>query len=279
MTDPTFPSRPLKPWSGPVTPSEYRGDVEDTVTLALGGSVPLRRFAVALDRLTKLLHELASDAGAHVDWVIAGLDYSSAVATVAGRPLDTASEELLPRVVSDFGEAAEAVAYGRSTTTSQRTMELLLDITGLIGDGVDEVRFETAEKEAVVRAGDQPSHATTKPEPSKDRGTVIGRVQILHGRGQLRFTLYDLAHDRAVSCWLSSGQEELMRGAWGHLVEVEGLVSRDRATNTPLSVRQVTDVRMFDEPAADAWLSARGAVKAPNAPPAEEVIRQGRDAW
>lgn len=253
--------------------------MEDTVTLALGGSVPLRRFAVALDRLTQVLQQLASEAGAQIDWVIAGLDYSSAIATVAGRPLDPASEALLPRVVSDFGEAGEAVAYGRPTSTSQRTMELLLEITKLIGDGVDEVRFETAEKEAVVRAGDELSRTTAKREPSQDRGTVIGRVQTLQGRGQLRFTLYDLAHDRAVSCWLSSGQEELMRGAWGHLVEVEGLVSRDSVTFMPLSVRRVTDVRIFEDPGPDAWRSARGAVQAPDAPPAEHVIRQLRDAW
>lgn len=157
--------------------------------------------------------------------------------------------------------------------------ELLLEITGLIGDGVDEVRFETAEKEAVVRAGDELPRAAAKPEPSKDRGTLVGRVQTLQGRGQLRFTLYDLAHDRAVSCWLSSGQQELMRGAWGHLVEVEGLVSWDPVTNMPLSVRRVTDVRIFDEPVPDAWLLARGAVQAPTAPPAEQVIRQLRDVW
>lgn len=251
----------------------------DTVTLALGGSVPLSGFAAALDRLTKVLQQLSSEAGAHIDWVIAGLDYSSAIATVAGRPLDDASEALLPQVVSDFGEAGEAIAYGRPTTTSQRTLELLLEITALIGDGVDEVRFETAEKEAVVRAGDQLAHTTAKPAPSRDRGTVVGRVQTLLGRGQLRFTLYDLAHDRAVSCWLSSGQEELMRGAWGHLVEVEGLVSRDPMTNVPFSIRRVTSVRIFDDPTPDAWRSARGAVQAPDAPPAEDVIRQLRDAW
>lgn len=153
----------------------------------------------------------------------------------------------MPKVVSEFGEAGEAIAYGRPSTTSPRTMELLLEITGLLGDGIDEIRFETSEKEAVIRPGDELPSATAKPEPSMDRGTVVGRVQTLQGRGQLRFTLYDLAHDRAVSCWLSPGQEEQMRGMWGHLVEVEGVVSRDPVTNLPLSVRKVTDVRIFDE--------------------------------
>jgi hypothetical protein len=253
--------------------------VDDTVTLALGGSVPLRGFATALDRLTKALTQLSTDAGARVDWVISGLDYSSAIATVAGRSLDEASEPLIPSIVRDFGGAGESLAYGRPTAVSKRALQFLQDIAGLIGDdGIDEVRFETADVEAVIRSGDAAA-APTRREPSRDRGTVVGRVQTLQARGHLRFTLYDLAHDRAVSCWLQPGQEELMRDAWGHLVEVEGLVSRDPLTNVPLSVRQVTDIRLFGEPSSSAWLSARGAARSSGEAPAEDVIRQLRDAW
>lgn len=72
----------------------------------------------------------------------------------------------------------------------------------------------------------------------------------------------------AVSCWLSTGQEELMRDAWGHLVEVEGTVSGDPETNAPLAVRRVTDVRLFfDDPLSDRWLSARGAARSPDSRP------------
>ncbi len=254
--------------------------MDDTVTLALGGgAVPLREFAMALDRMNRALQQLASDAGARIDWVVAGLDYSSAIATIVGRPLDQASEALVAKVVDGFGAAGEAVAYGRPATASPKTIELLRQITAVLGEGIDEVRFETATREAVVRAGEQPAGELVASEPSRDRGTVVGRVQTLQGRGRLRFTLYDLANDRAVSCWLSTGQEELMRGAWGRLVEVAGVVWRDATTNVPLSVRQVTDLNVLSEPAPEAWLSARGAVRAPGSPAAEQVIRQLRDAW
>lgn len=254
--------------------------MDDTVTLALGGgSVALREFAMALDRMNRALQQLASDAGARIDWVVAGLDYSSAIATVVGRPLDEASEALLPKVVDGFGAAGEAIAYGRPATASQKTMVLLRQITALLGDGVDEVRFETSTREAVVRVGEQAAGELVTSEPGRDHGTVVGRVQTLQGRGRLRFTLYDLANDRAVSCWLAAGQEELMRGAWGRLVEVVGVVWRDAATNVPLSVRQVTDLNILSEPEPEAWLSARGAVTAPGSPSAEQVIRQLRDAW
>jgi hypothetical protein len=67
---------------------------------------------------------------------------------------------------------------------------------------------------------------------------------------------------------LSTGQEELMRDAWEHLVEVEGTVSGDPETNAPLAVRRVTDVRLFfDDPLPDRWLSARGAARSPDSRP------------
>lgn len=113
--------------------------------------------------------------------------------------------------------------------------------------------------------------------PSRDVGSVVGRVQTLQGRGRLRFTIYDLLYDRAVSCYLQQGQEEVMRGAWGRLVEVEGEVSRDPVTDAPISVRKVTRVTPFDDPSPGAWREARGAVTTPDA--AEDIIRELRDGW
>jgi hypothetical protein len=159
---------------------------------------------------------------------------------------------------------------------SARTNQLLREIAALVDeDDIDEVRFETADEEAVIRA---PLPAPSNPVvPSRDWGSVIGRVQTLQGRGQLRFTIYDLLRDRAVSCYLQAGQEEIMRGAWGRLVEVEGEVSRDPVTDAPLSVRKVTSVTQFPDPTAGTWRSARGVVLSPGAPPAEDVIREIRD--
>ena len=250
---------------------------EDSVTLALGGTVPVRGFATAIDRLAKALAQLSADEGARIEWVLSGLDFGSATATTTGRPSDAESEPLVSRVVAGFAEASEAVAYGRPTRRSQRTLQLLQEIADLIGDGIDEVRFETADREVVITATED-GRTRTRAEAAKDRGTVVGRVQTLQGRGQLRFTLYDLTYDRAVACYLQPDQQELMRGAWGHLVEVEGVVSRDPVTNVPLAVRQVTNVQLFPEPDPEGYLTARGAVRAPGSPPGEDVIRRLRDA-
>lgn len=249
----------------------------ETATIALGGTVPLGSFAKALDRFTKVLDQLTAEADAHVEWLVAGLDYGSAVATAAGHPLDEASEPLVPTIINRYVEAGEAIAYGRTSGASQRALGFLADIAKLIGNEVNDVRFESADREAVV-SGPMGRALLPTAQPSKDRGTVIGRVQTLQGRGQPRFTLYDHVHDRAVSCYLRAGQEELMRGAWGHLVEVEGVVSRDPVTNLPLSVRQVEKLTIFEEPDPEAYLRARGAVAGSGDEPAEAVIRRLRDA-
>jgi hypothetical protein len=256
---------------------------DGSVTLALGGTVSLSAFAKAVRSFQDLLGGLTSEVSpeAHIDWVLAGLDYGSAVTTAQAVPLDEQSERFVPRVVDAYLEAAEAVAYGQSTVRSPRILRLVSDLTGLIDGGIVEVRFETAEREAVFSEplpGVGPK-APSRPKPAKALGSIRGRVQTLHARGGLRFTLYDAVNDKAVSCYLTSGQEEMMRGVWGHLAEVEGMVSRDPLSDRPLSVRQVSSIVVIDEGDRDGFLRARGVVSQPaDAPPSEAVIRKLRDA-
>ena len=70
-----------------------------------------------------------------------------------------------------------------------------------------------------------------------------------------------------------------MRGIWGHLAEVEGMVSRDPVSDRPLSVRQVSSIVVIDEGDQDGFLRARGVVApSADAPSSEAVIRKLRDA-
>ena len=111
-------------------------------------------------------------------------------------------------------------------------------------------------------------------------GGVEGRVQTLTSRGSLRFTLYDLFYDRAVSCYLSEGREDLMRDAWGRYVLVEGMVYRDPVGGRPTSVRRVTGDTILTEPEPGrSYVDARGALRqdASGLSP-EEAIRRVRDA-
>lgn len=275
------PNTPKDP--RPAARLRYLGRVDDgSVTLALGGQVSVVAFAKAVQSFGDLLGGLTAEVSpdARIDWVLAGLDFGSAVTTAHALPLDEPSERFIPQIVTAYLDAAEAVAYDQPTVRSPRVLALVRDITGLIDGGIDEVRFETAEREAVISEprSDSPN-STPATKPAKALGSVRGRVQTLHARGGLRFTLYDAVNDKAVSCYLATGQDEMMRGIWGHLAEVEGVVTRDPISDRPLSVRQVSSIVVIDEGDRDGFLRARGVVSQPEgAPTSEAFIRKLRDA-
>ncbi len=115
--------------------------------------------------------------------------------------------------------------------------------------------------------------------PIVTKGAISGRVQTLSNRGSLRFTLYDLLHDKPVSCYLAAGREDLMLDAWGKLAVVEGSVRRHPLTGRPLTIRGITAVDIRPDPNAEDYRWARGVVPLPsNGMSPEDAIRHLRDA-
>jgi hypothetical protein len=116
--------------------------------------------------------------------------------------------------------------------------------------------LETAEREAVITS--RPSRkrqkgalalatvATTATEPAQQNcaafGAIEGTVQTLTSRHGLRFTIYDSLNDRAVSCYLEPGHEDIMREVWGKRAIIQGWITRDLIDGHPLAVRHITDV-------------------------------------
>ena len=249
----------------------------EAVTLALDGAVDLADLASAVDNFNKLLRALATEAGVgeRIGWVVSGLDYSSAVLTAAPQARDTEAENLIGGIVHEFLDVARhAWEDPASVRPAARYVRQLTELTGR---SVREVRFQTAEDDVAFTS---PAPRGIPAEIPKAYGSVVGRVQTLQARGTLRFTLYELVNDKAISCFLQPGSEDLMRNAWGRVVEVTGLVSRDPRTDVPRSVREVTDVRAVDvEHVLGTFLEAEGAVRpVPGAPPSEVIIRNLRDA-
>lgn len=91
-------------------------------------------------------------------------------------------------------------------------------------------------------------------------GAVTGRIQTLTSRNSLRFVVYDHLHDRAVSCYLVEGGQDMMREMWDRVATVEGWVSRDPESGRPLTVRRVSNVKALSEAEPDAYKRARGAL-------------------
>lgn len=277
----------------------------DTVTLVLDGEVSLRRFAEAIARFTAFVRALSAEAGQEdLEWIIDDLSLGSTSATAKGR----GDLQIVDRVVHLYGEVGVSLAEEEPIQYSPRVKRAAGRLRSMVGDGVPSMRLETAEREAIIR----PRHTRPAPELFPDAplqevppgllpsvvaqptlvlhpistirpapsafGAVQGRVQTLTNRGGLRFTLYDGLYDKAVSCYLTEGREDIMRDAWGKLATVEGWVTRDPITGRPLTVRQIQNVIVHIE-APGRWREARGVVPlAPKAELPEQVIRRLRDA-
>jgi hypothetical protein len=138
-------------------------------------------------------------------------------------------------------------------------LRLVHSISEAAVDEHHEVVFETADEEVAFVRRDQSGPAPVRSKPVL--GTIRGRVQTLQPRTGLRFVLYDLLHDKAVTCYLTEDQEDLMRDAWGRMVEVTGMITHDEITDRPRAIRRVADVQVLEEGAdAFAFRRARGAI-------------------
>lgn len=248
----------------------------DSITFRLEGEVEIGKLSDAFARFSAVLAELPRSHNARVRWVLADLNYGSAIATARAVPLDDVSAPFVPIIVDEFLDAAQAVARGEPDA-GRPVLRLVRNLTG-VADDKNPVVLETAADDVVFTAPTPPTTAPPPPQPQAIRslGTVRGRVETLSHRGELRFTLFELATDRAVSCYLPDDHEDLMRDAWGHVADVTGTVTRDATTGRPRSIRRVTAVDVIREGDPADYLRARGAVRGTE--PAEAVIRRIRDA-
>lgn len=253
----------------------------DTVTLALQGEVTLDAFSRAVLHFSRLVDGLSADVAAPetLRWVITELEAGSAIMTARGVG-DAAAAASVSTAYIGVGKALER---GDPASLPERIRDEARALIAVIDGGVEAVRFETAEADATIRSLEEAfatSGALEAPAPQPVAyGGVTGRVHTLSSRGGLRFTLYDTLFDRAVSCYLDEGQEEIMRDVWGRMAVVEGLVTRDRVTGRPQVIRGVRGVTVVHEAEPDAYLRSRGVLQRdPAGGTPEDAIRELRSA-
>jgi hypothetical protein len=256
-------------------------NTNDTITLVLDGEVSLDAYARALQSFQGLIAALSSEVAhnSSLTWVVSSLQGSSAISTIRGRgPADDVAS-----VVNAYEAVGEAAQNRTAIPFSPKIEAEARQILKLVDSGaVDSIRFETQQRDAIVR---RDHLRLVKDEPAKQAladstalGAVVGRVDTLSRRDGLRFTLYDALNDKAVSCYLKPGFEEIMRNVWGRLATVTGVVRRDAVTGRPLSIRQVTEVRPLPEGSLGDWRAARGARPGTPGRSPEAAIRAVRDA-
>lgn len=256
----------------------------DTVTLVLSGEIALTDFTKAVTGLQRLVRSLAAEVspGAKVRWTIDSLEAGSTIATIRGVAQNGEGPVAVQRIAHAYIEVGTALERGEPVPFSLKVQKQARAMTTVLKRSVESMRFETAEADATVTRAGPPAAGSWQLRASSERGAygaVEGRVQTLTSRGGLRFTLYDLLYDRAVSCYLLQGQEDIMRNAWGRRAVVEGWVTRDPVTGQAQTIRQISAVEVLPELPQGDFRTARGIlpVESPDLAP-EHVIRRLRDA-
>jgi hypothetical protein len=251
-----------------------------TLTLSLHGDVSLRTFAKAMQHFRGIVEGLTEELApeAELQWIIDDLQAGSATATVRA----VGDEEAAGPVSVAYVGVGRSLARGEPITHLRVVKDEAAALTGILDGEVDYLRFENPEEEATVSAIHAVRLLALEPaieEVCAAHGGVMGRVQTLSNRGGLRFTLYDTLYDKAVNCYLTEGQEEIMRDVWGQAAVVEGMVTRDPVVGRPVSVRRIGRVTPVSQVAPDAYRLARGAIarSANDDREPEELISAARD--
>lgn len=265
---------------------------DNTVTLVLDGEVPLQEFSKAIVGFSELVKALSVEAGAALDWVIQDLQMSSALASV----IAIGKQAKIEAVITSYETVAQALEENTEIPYSEPVRVAAKRIVSIEDYRIKAVRFETAKRESTVRidpiqAGDVQMVSAAPPQSKSFAsklsaraaipayGAIQGRIQTLTSRGALRFTLYDLLYDKAVSCYLAEEKRELIRDLWGSLAIVEGFVSRDPITGRLLSIRQVSEITPVKEPESRFdYQQAQGIAPSMTGLSPEEAIRRIRDA-
>lgn len=244
---------------------------KNTITLEIGGRVELRDFADGIDAFRRLVNALTPP-GAGVTWVVDDLQPGSAIATFRGEADNPAAVEM---IVSGCDRVGVAMAsHSELSGFDGRVISAVHRIKALTRT-TEYVRLETSAGDYTIYPN---GHNPPKLAPPPSIGAITGRIQTLSNRSGLRFNLYDTVRDKAVACYLASGQEELIREAWGQRATVTGQVSREAVTGRPVAIRQIVDITTLDEPVPGSYRQARGVVPWQSGNPLPEaVIRLLRD--
>ena len=259
---------------------------ENILTIALDGDITLLDFSTAMGRFRLFVYALSHEVAGRgkVAWRIEDLQAASAIATVRGESTDP---EAPPRVVRAFASVGEALQERRAIEFSERVQRHAYNLRRLVRRSIHSIRLETPFSDALLTngqgVGPRRLDDTSQPKPATIThayGQFRGTVQTLTSRRGLRFTLYDAIFDKPVSCYLSDGQEEIMRGAWGRKVTVSGLIGREPYQKRPVVIRQIKEVKILKDVTPGTYRQARGILKREEGrEKAEVLIRRLRDAW
>lgn len=244
------------------------------LTLILGGDVPLDLFAESMQRYRRLVDALTREVSGtdDVSWVVDEVAGSGAIATIRGESEHVDAVARVAKAYTAVGQALErreVIPYSPSVADAAR------DLMSVLNGKITSIRFEAGDDAATITTG-----ASERSQAYLDAfGSVEGRIESLHHRHRLSFTLYDSLTDLAVYCSLRPGQVEIVRDAWGRRAVVEGWVKREPTSGQPIEIDPVENITILPDVVAGSYLKARAIAPArPGAEAPAVVMRRLRDA-
>jgi len=246
-----------------------------TLTLSLGGDIPLDQFALTIERFQRLIDLLTQEVSQDVDitWIVDELFAGSAVITIRGKAEQSEAIERVGRAYSVIGQSLE---HHQPIPYSPQIARAAENLTTVLNGQITSIQFEAGNEVATVTSSVPVEQAAGLIGAY---GSVEGRVETLTSRRGLGFTLYDLLTDRAVRCHLEPAQAESVRDAWDHRAIVRGWIRRDPTSGRPVSINPVRSIETVPEVERGAYRRARAIAPAsPGDPPPDAVIRRLRDA-
>jgi hypothetical protein len=250
---------------------------DNTLTLALFGEVPLQEFTQTMQHFTGLVNALSREIGRGIaiEWVIQDLQGGSATATIIG---NSEREDVVERVVQAYSNVGEALERGRSIPYSDLVQREARAITQVLNGKITSIVFQTSERDSTIASIS--AEGTAEPTIKYAYGIAKGTVETLTRRNGLSFILYDSLTDKAVRCYLSKDQEDLMRNAWGKRVIVSGRIGRESTSGRAVNVREIADVTIIEGTQPSDYTLSKGVIPAgPNDEKPEDAIRRLRDAY
>jgi hypothetical protein len=248
---------------------------ETTLTLTLGGDVPLDQFALAMQRFQRFIDLLTQDVSgdAGVIWIVDELFAGSAVVTIRGEAEQSEAVERVRRAYTIVGKSLE---HNQPIPYSPQIAHAAESLTQVLNGEITSLQFEAAGEVATVTSGFPVEQSVGLIGA---HGSIEGRIETLTRRSWLGFTLYDMVHDRAIRCFLKPAQADAVRDAWDHRVIVRGWIRRDPASGRPVSINPVHSIEIVPDIERGSYRKARAIAPAdPDQPPPDVTIRHLRDA-
>ena len=247
---------------------------DTTLTLVLGGDVPLELFAISMLSLRQLVDALTQEVSgeANIDWIMDELTAGNAIATIRGF---ADRIEDVERVVKAYAVVGQALERHETIPFSRQVEDAARKLTAVLNGKITSIRFETDAVDSTITTGAR-DHS---PAYLAAFGAIEGRIETLHSRRRLSFTLYDSLNDHAVYCRLRPEQHEVVRNAWDKRAIVEGWIKREPTSGRPVEIDPVDNVRVLPEADPGSYRRARAIAPAvAGDEPPEAVLRRLRDA-